>query len=82
MVSTGSLSATAASAANATTISMAGQRGRHRRKPANAAMLDEREAERGGGERGEFRPQEGNLLDERPRLGAAEGQAQQRLDLA
>src|ERR1700728_3348081 len=39
MVSTGSLSAKAARAANATTISMAGQRGRHMRKPTNIAML-------------------------------------------
>src|ERR1700722_11198011 len=39
MVSTGSLSATVASAANATTINMAGQRGRQKRKPANSAML-------------------------------------------
>src|SRR5271154_4495202 len=39
MVSTGSLSATVASAANATTINMAGQRGRQIRKPANSAML-------------------------------------------
>src|ERR1700722_13983337 len=39
MVSTGSLSATAASAANTTTINIAGQRGRQKRKPAKNAML-------------------------------------------
>jgi hypothetical protein len=39
MVSTGSLSTRAASAANATTINMAGQRGRQKRKPAKSAML-------------------------------------------
>src|SRR5271154_940839 len=39
MVSTGSLSANAASAANATTINIAGQRGRQKRKPANSTML-------------------------------------------
>src|ERR1700739_2005138 len=39
MVSTGSLSATVASAASATTISIAGQRGCQKRKPTNSAML-------------------------------------------
>src|ERR1700722_8918509 len=39
MVSTGSLSAAVTSAANATTINMAGQRGRQKRKPANSTTL-------------------------------------------
>src|ERR1700722_9561743 len=39
MVSTGSFSTTVVSAANATTISMAGKRGRQKRKPANRMML-------------------------------------------
>src|SRR3984885_11569680 len=39
MVSAGSLSTKAASAVKATTINMAGQRGRQKRKPANSVML-------------------------------------------
>ena len=69
MVSTGSFSATVASAANATTISIAGQRGRQMRKPANSAMLTSDRLTAARRERGQVRPQEGNLLEERPRLG-------------
>ncbi len=68
--------------ASATTISMAGQRGRQRRKPASSAMLASERPTAAGESVGSFDHRKGSLLHERPRLGAAEGQAEQRLDLA
>jgi hypothetical protein len=61
---------------------MAGQRGRQMRKPASSAMLATERPSAAGEKVERFDQRKGDLLQERSRFGAAERQAQQRLDLA
>ena len=82
MVSTGSFSATVASAAKATTINIAGQRGRQKRKPANSAMLASERLSAAGESVDMFDHRKGIFSRSGPGSAPLKDKPEQRLDLA